>query len=254
MQRRSTRVPACYLLVGLFDPSSDPGFGKKPGSSISEGSYSVTRLYCGGLATRWVVVWDRRPETVGSVMQGCCWKVGTLGPRSTVLMVWGKPLTKGSVLWLEHRGCQERVDTFDAVNSRSGCCGFNLIYMGQYLRIGRWEMGFFRTSTLTRKQELCLQRSWVFLDSSDVPKVAIRWGHNNNYSVARITLFYLRSRERGFTTEELIPIATPEPRGRRSISYALTQTLLGSADERRFQDSSFRTSQGQEEYDSLQKP
>ena len=38
------------------------------------------------------------------------------------------------------------------------------------------------------------------------------------------------------------------------VSYAVTQTLLGSADERRFQDSSFRTSQGQEEYDSLQKP
>jgi hypothetical protein len=40
---------------------------------------------------------------------------------------------------------------------------------------------------------------------------------HNKYSVARIARIYLRSRVRGFTTEELIPIATPEPRGRRSI-------------------------------------
>jgi hypothetical protein len=39
---------------------------------------------------------------------------------------------------------------------------------------------------------------------------------HNNCNVARITLFYLRSHVRGFTTEELIPIATPEPRGRRT--------------------------------------
>ena len=63
------------------------------------------------------------------------------------------------------------------------------------------------------------------------------------------------SRIRGFDREPLDSADVPEVAIlTRVVSYAVMQTLLGSADTRRFQDSSFCTSQGQEENDSLQKP
>ena len=52
-----------------------------------------------------------------------------------------------------------------------------------------------------------------------------------------------------------IPIATPESKGDGGVvSYVKRRRFSYRPMSARFQDSSFRTSQGQEEYDSLQKP